>query len=52
MDTEIEETEALYFEVIGQGASSLFADTTQIVVHRFIDVGRLPAIHENGHSVS
>lgn len=32
MDTDIEITEALYFEVIGQGASSLFADTTQIVV--------------------
>ena len=32
MDTDIEETEALYFEVIVQGASSLFADTTQIVV--------------------
>ena len=32
MDTDIEETEALYFEVIGQGASSLFTDTTQVVV--------------------
>ena len=32
MDTDIEETEALYFEVIGQGASSQFTDTTQVVL--------------------
>ena len=32
MDTDIEETEAVYFEVIGQGATSLFTDTTQVVV--------------------
>lgn len=32
MDTDIEETEAVYFEVIGQGATSSFTDTTQVVV--------------------
>ncbi len=32
LDTDIEETEAIYFDYIGQGASSTFADTTQIVI--------------------
>ena len=32
MDTDIEVTEAIYFEVIGQGTSSSFSDTTQAIV--------------------
>ena len=32
MDTDIEVTEAVYFEVIGQGTSSSFTDTTQVVI--------------------
>ena len=32
IDMDVDETEAVYFETIGQGASSLFTDTTQVVI--------------------
>ena len=48
MDLDIVETEAVYFETIGQGETSLFTDTTRIAIR---DQGNWDTSRENMKTV-